>query len=223
MDYRTGVDTRGIAAEGADARGADSDLQHPTINAINDKAQANNVGVTARLNSSGTGILLEDTTGGSQTLTVTDLNSSAAADLKIVGKAKLVGGKQTIDGVGAFHVKKVAGAKEDGVKTGAELCYRCKLGDRPVVMVFARTPDEKLAGLLKALDKQVGKHKEEKLSSFVNLIGKDEKKLGSAGEKLAEEAELENVAVVVPVDQPNGPVVVLELGLEDERVLSIAP
>lgn len=118
---------------------------------------------------------------------------------------ELKSGPQPGDGVGAFHVKKVAGAKEDGVKTGAELCYRCKLGDRPVVMVFARTPDEKLAGLLKALDKQVGKHKEEKLSSFVNLIGKDEKKLGSAGEKLAEEAELENVAVVVPVDQPNGP------------------
>jgi hypothetical protein len=121
----------------------------------------------------------------------------AAGDLK--------SGPQPGDGVEAFHVKKIAGAKEDGVKTGAELCYRCKLGNRPVVMVFARTPDEKLAGLLKALDKQVGKHKEEKLSSFVNLIGKDEKVLGGAGEKLAEEAELENVAVVVPVDQPNGP------------------
>jgi hypothetical protein len=119
--------------------------------------------------------------------------------------AELKSGPQPGDSLGAFHVKKVAGAVDDGVKEGSELCYRCKLQDRPVVMIFARTPDAKLAKLLKALDQQVAKHKEEHLSSFVNLIGKDEEKLGDAGKKLAKEAELENVAVVVPVDQPNGP------------------
>lgn len=72
------------------------------IDAINSKATTIGVGVTARLNNTGTGIHLEDTAGGSEKLTVTDLNGSAAADLKIAGEAKLVGGKQIIDGVNVF-------------------------------------------------------------------------------------------------------------------------
>ncbi len=40
------------------------------------------------------------------------------------------------DPIGAFYVTKVAGADEDGVPVGEELCYRCKYGSRPMVMVF---------------------------------------------------------------------------------------
>ncbi|RIK75108.1 MAG: hypothetical protein DCC67_15725 [Planctomycetota bacterium] len=40
--------------------------------------------------------------GGLGKLTVKDLNATAAADLKIAGEAKLVGGKQVINGAGAF-------------------------------------------------------------------------------------------------------------------------
>jgi flagellar hook-associated protein 2 len=72
------------------------------IDAINAKATAGGVGVTARINDAGNGIYLEDTAGGAKKLTVKDLNSSAAADLKIVGEAKLVGGKQVINGTGLF-------------------------------------------------------------------------------------------------------------------------
>jgi flagellar hook-associated protein 2 len=104
------TDSTGERSIALDLNGADAGIATvgQLIDAINDKAQANNVGVTARLNNSGTGILLADTAGGSETLTVTDLNSSAAADLKIVGEAKVVGGKQVIDGAGAFRANSAA-------------------------------------------------------------------------------------------------------------------
>jgi flagellar hook-associated protein 2 len=87
-----------------DLNGADAGITTvgQLIDAINAKATAGGVGVTASLNAAGTGIRLEDIAGGTKKLTVTDLNSSAAADLKIIGEAKLVGGVQVIDGAGAF-------------------------------------------------------------------------------------------------------------------------
>lgn len=87
-----------------DLNGADAGITTvgQLIDAINAKAAAGGVGVTARLNDAGTGIRLEDTAGGAKKLTVTDVNSSAAADLKIAGEAKLIGGQQVIDGAGAF-------------------------------------------------------------------------------------------------------------------------
>jgi flagellar hook-associated protein 2 len=72
------------------------------IDAINDKANAAGVGVTATINSAGTGIRLENTAPGSGKLKVEDVNSTAAADLKIAGEGTLVGGAQVINGAGAF-------------------------------------------------------------------------------------------------------------------------
>jgi flagellar hook-associated protein 2 len=57
------------------------------IKAINDTT----IGVEARLNESGDGLVLIDTAGGSQSMTVTDLpNSNAALDLGIRGTSKTV-------------------------------------------------------------------------------------------------------------------------------------
>jgi flagellar hook-associated protein 2 len=73
------------------------------IEAINDKATAGGVGVVARLNSAKTGIELEDTSGGAGKLKVEDVgNGTAAKDLKILGEATKIGGKQIINGAGAF-------------------------------------------------------------------------------------------------------------------------
>ena len=102
---------------------------------------------------------------------------------------------------------KVAGNAHDGVKVGEELCYRCKMGNRPMVMVFARKSDKRLADLVKELDKVVAKNQEEKkIGAFVALIGdpkEDEAK--SAAEKLVKDTEASNIAFVVPKDQPDGP------------------
>jgi flagellar hook-associated protein 2 len=87
-----------------DLKGIDSGIKTvgQLVDAINSKAQATGVGVKASINDAGTGILLEDTAGGTGTLEVRDVNSTTASNLKIVGKAKTVGGKQIIDGAGTF-------------------------------------------------------------------------------------------------------------------------
>lgn len=89
---------------GIDFNGADAGVATigQLIDLINDKAEAGNVGVTARINDAGTGILLEDTAGGDDALTVTDVNSTTAADLKLNANVTTVNGRQSIDGAGAF-------------------------------------------------------------------------------------------------------------------------
>ena len=93
-----------------DLNGADAGIATigQLIELINERAIARGVGVTASINSAGTGIRLENTAPGAGKLTVRDVNSTAAADLKIVGEAKIVGGVQVIDGAGAFTASSAA-------------------------------------------------------------------------------------------------------------------
>jgi flagellar hook-associated protein 2 len=71
------------------------------IDTINDRAANDGAQVTASFNSAGTGILLTDTAGGTEKLTVTDVNSTTAADLKIEG----VAADTTIDGFGLLSIQ----------------------------------------------------------------------------------------------------------------------
>jgi flagellar hook-associated protein 2 len=87
------------------------------IDAINAKALQFNVGVVARVNDAGNGIYLEDTAGGTGTLTVRDVGSTTAADLGILGEARTVAGVQSISGKAAFTT--VSGV-ESGLATLAE-------------------------------------------------------------------------------------------------------
>lgn len=107
--------------------------------------------------------------------------------------------------VGPFEVCKIAGAAEDGVSEGDELCYRCKYGNRPVVMVFTRSADEKVAKLAKELDSALASHKDKNLAAFVNFLGADRKKLAAAAKQLGANAKIAHVALVVPADNENGP------------------
>ena len=122
-----------------------------------------------------------------------------------VATAEVTSGPQVGEIVGAFTVTKVTGNPDDGVADGRNLCYRCKMGQRPVVMVFARSADEKLAKLLKKIDEEVEEHKEEKLSSFVNMIGTDAESLKKATAEFAAKHGLKRIAFVVPDDAKNGP------------------
>jgi hypothetical protein len=122
-----------------------------------------------------------------------------------VRAAELKSGPQAGDLLGAFQVVKAAGAPNDGVKEGDELCYRCKLGNRPAVMVFARKSDASLANLVKQLDSVVAKNEEKKMASFVSLLGDKPDDLKAEAKDLIEKSKAEHVAVVVPVDSKNGP------------------
>lgn len=122
-----------------------------------------------------------------------------------VQAAELKSGPQPGDDVGAFQVEKVAGAVNDNVESGKHLCYRCMLGSKPVVMVFARKADANLASLATELDKKITANSDKKLSSFVNLLGKDPGALKSQAKDFATKNKLENVAIVVPEENENGP------------------
>jgi hypothetical protein len=127
------------------------------------------------------------------------------AGITAVRAAELKSGLQPGDLVGAFDVEKCGGAVNDGKEVGANFCYRCMLGNKPVVMVFARKADKSLATLIKELDKQVVKNSDQKLSSFVNLIGTDQAELKAKAKDFAAKNQVENVALVVPHENENGP------------------
>ena len=122
-----------------------------------------------------------------------------------VASAEVTSGPQVGEMVGAFTVTKVAGNAEDGVTDGKTLCYRCKMGSRPVVMVFARSADEKLAKFVKELEGEIEEHQEAKLTAFVNMIGTDEEALKKAAADFVAKHGITRVAFVVPTQAKDGP------------------
>ena len=112
--------------------------------------------------------------------------------MAVVASAEMASGPQVGDSVGAFTVTKVAGNPDDGFP-------------KPVVMVFARTGDEKLAKLLKKIEEEVEEHADDKMMGFVNMIGADAESLKKAAEDFAKKHEITRLAFVVPEDAENGP------------------
>ena len=119
--------------------------------------------------------------------------------------AEITSGPQVGDHVGAFTVTKVAGNPDDGFAVGRSGCYRCKTGAKPVVMVFARTGNESLAKLLKKIDEELEEHQEEKLTSFVNMLGTDPESVKKATEDFVAKNGFKRIAFVVPEDAKDGP------------------
>lgn len=108
--------------------------------------------------------------------------------------------------VGAFYVTKCAGAAEDGVEVGKNLCYRCKNGGRPQVMVFTRdAKDKNVVKLIQALDKAIAENTEKDLRAFVNVLGEDKEQLSTTAKEIAKETKATNVPFVVPNEFENGP------------------
>jgi hypothetical protein len=119
--------------------------------------------------------------------------------------AEVTSGQQVGETVGAMTVTKVTGNPLDGVPDGKTLCYRCKMGSRPVVMVFARTADTGLAKLLKKLDEEIEEHQSAKLTGFVNMLGTDAESLKKETAEFVKLHGIERIAFVVPEESANGP------------------
>lgn len=64
-----------------------------------------------------------------------------------------------------------------GVNRGQTKCLFCETGDRPAVVVFARTPHDALGKLAGKLDKALAEHKAIQLRSWIAFIGKDQESL----------------------------------------------
>lgn len=114
-------------------------------------------------------------------------------------------GLQSGEHVGPFYVTKLCGADDDGVTAGKNLCYRCKNGGRPQVMVFTRSSDENVVKLVRQLDKAIPENDSKQLRAFVNVLGEDKTAGKSTAEKLAESSEAKNVPFVLPNEFENGP------------------
>ena len=118
---------------------------------------------------------------------------------------QLKSGPQCGDSIGAFYVTKVAGAEDDGVDQGQNLCYRCRNGAKPQVIVFTRSTNKKVAELISKLDKAVSENESSKLRVFVNLLGDDKEELSDKAKKFAARSKAKNVPFVVPNEFENGP------------------
>jgi len=108
------------------------------------------------------------------------------------------------EGIPPFIVTKVGGAEADGVEVGKDLCYRCKNGARPQVMVFTRSTSGEVVNLVKELNSAVTKNEAAQLTSFVNVMNAD-KAAADKGAKDLAAAGSAKVPVVVPVENENGP------------------
>ena len=109
------------------------------------------------------------------------------------------------DAIGAFYVTKVAGADDDGVEPGDSLCYRCRYGSSPMVMIFARQTGEKLTRLVRELDSAVAENQEFKLRGLLTLMGDDAAVLKSVGKEIVAAAGARMVPVVIADDIQTGP------------------
>jgi len=138
-------------------------------------------------------------------LCATGLVAAVVFGLAATASAEVTSGPQVGETVGAFTVTKVTGNPDDGVADGKTLCYRCKMGQRPVVMVFARSADEKFAKFLKKLEEELEEHADDKLTAFVNMIGTDAESLKKDAAEFVAANGIKRVAFVVPEDAENGP------------------
>lgn len=102
------------------------------------------------------------------------------------------------DSIAPFYVTKIAGAEDDGVDVGEALCYRCRYGSSPMVMVFARGTGEKMTELVKSLDSAVAKHQDSKLKGLVTVYGGEADTLKEAATTLASASASKMVPIVVP-------------------------
>jgi hypothetical protein len=118
---------------------------------------------------------------------------------------ELKSGLQAGAGIGPFNVTKVAGAEKDNVECGQNLCYRCKNGARPQVMVFTRSTDAKVVDLVRKLDAQLKKSSDKELRAFVNVLSDSKETATEECKKLATASKAEQVPFVVPNEFENGP------------------
>jgi hypothetical protein len=109
------------------------------------------------------------------------------------------------DPVGVFYVTKVAGAEDDGVSPGEHLCYRCRYGSRPLVMVFARKTGNRLTDLVHRLDRAVVTHRRTRLKGLVTFLGRDASELKACAASVAETATVKAVPVVIAAEATSGP------------------
>lgn len=133
------------------------------------------------------------------------------------------------DAIGVFYVTKIAGAVDDGVEPGEDLCYRCRYGSSPMVIIFSRTTSGPVVKLASTLDAAVAAHTDARLKGLLTLIGEDVAELKRDADKVAQKASVRRIPVVVAKEAKTGPlnyrlspdVAVTVVVAKDSQVVSI--
>lgn len=94
--------------------------------------------------------------------------------------------------VDAFYVQDVTGPS-----AGEKLCYRCQYGNRPVISVFTRTVDDKVALLIKQIDGVVGKNDAKKAAAFVVVLTDEPEAQQGKLKEVAEKQKIEHTPLTV--------------------------
>lgn len=110
------------------------------------------------------------------------------------------------DSVGAFRVTKIGGAIDDGVSVGEDLCYRCRYGSRPMVLIFARQNGPGLRRLAERIDGAIDAGQEAHLRGLLTFIGDEPTKLTNTATKFLSQCPVRSLPVAVAAEAMTGPV-----------------
>jgi hypothetical protein len=84
-----------------------------------------------------------------------------------------------------------------GPQRGTSHCFICETADRPMVVVFARQPNDSLAKLVRGLDQQLAIHKVEELRAWVTFLSDDQLTLDPKLVKWAQDQAIKAVPLSV--------------------------
>jgi hypothetical protein len=104
-----------------------------------------------------------------------------------------------ITSTGPFTVRDVTGPA-----AGQDLCYICRYGGRPSLVVFTRTTEGHFANVAAAVDKLVAANKQARLAGFVVLLGENNKANRERLAGLAREHKL-TIPLTIAADGADGP------------------
>lgn len=96
-----------------------------------------------------------------------------------------------------------------GPQRGQQHCFICEAGDRPMVIVFARSLGDPLGKLARKLEDAVRAHKAEELRAWVTFLAEDQTKLDPLVVKWAGQHALSNVPCAVFEDTVGPPTYLL--------------
>lgn len=118
------------------------------------------------------------------------VGSGAAAE----GPRPLQSGRPVGDPVPTFYVRAVTGPLQN-----RSVCYVCRNGARPVVMVLLRNVDREVPKLLRALDREIDRHRADGLRGFVVLLEDDLRKAVPVLQTMAFDHDLQLPLTTAPV------------------------
>lgn len=132
--------------------------------------------------------------------------SMMSAPVAAVENIRIAGRLRSGDSIGAFRVTKVGGAIDDGVEAGEDLCYRCRYGSRPMVLIFARKSGPGLKRLAERVDAAIDANQDAHLRGLLTFFGDEPAKLTDAATEFVSECPVRMLPVTVAEEATTGPV-----------------